>query len=268
MSFEQIIFPISKKINITVRAPKQRNLYTMLTQSHLEPIFLAAAQCNTFLYLTKSLPYCTGLITWIQVASKGQLVERKKNVNILKQSRSPGGWLNYLILYAYCSSNIYFSLNFSKLFSPTLNINSQYQNIVHNEKTWKLDYIHFTRIPRGCIIGRNHGSSGYAQGCVCYVAPLPVPWVPYLSISFLSFLRSHPPIHKGERSYPCPYSCLLCLWPKRACTYVPSFSSPPLCRLCWKGVPISFNRAPCSLISLGTSYQLPTSSPLLLLSNP
>lgn len=65
----------------------------------------------------------------------------KENVNILKQSkmesakysRTPGGCWDYLILYEYCSSNIYLSLNFSKLLSHMLNINSRYQNISYSD---------------------------------------------------------------------------------------------------------------------------------------
>lgn len=50
-----------------------------------------------------------------------------------------------------------------------------------------------------------------------------------------------------------------------SCPFLPSPR-----RLCQKGVPIFFffYTTPCSLICLGTSHQLPTPSPLFLLSNP
>lgn len=79
--------------------------------------------------------------------------------------------LKYLNLYVYCSSNIYFSLNFSKLFSPMLNINSQCQKTFYIMKdcgSW-ITSTWFRFHVAASLAGP--GSGGHAQRCMCYAAP-------------------------------------------------------------------------------------------------
>lgn len=104
---------------------------------------------------------------------------------------------------------------------------------------------------------------------VCAIRlPSPCPQSPS-SLSLLS------PSSEGTPQFTKVNAAILVLTP--ACSAsdpkVPALISypflPPPRRLCQKGVPIFFfNTTPCSLICLGTSHQLPTPSPLFLLSNP
>lgn len=141
------------------------------------------------------------------------------------------------------------------------------KNILHNERLWKLDYIHLIQIPCGCITGRTRQRWPRTEVYVLRSPQLPCPESPR-SPSLPS------PFSEGTPQFTMENTATLVLTP--ACSasnpnfpapYIPSFSSPSLYRFCRKGVPI-FYRAPSSLISLGTSHQLPSSAPLLLLSNP
>lgn len=141
------------------------------------------------------------------------------------------------------------------------------KNILHNERPWKSDYIHLIRIPCGRITGRTRQRWPSAELCVLRSPRLPCPESP-------SSPALPSPFSEGTPQFTMENTATLVLTP--ACSasnpnfpapYIPSFSSPSLCRFCRKGVPI-FYRAPSSLISLGTSHQLPSSAPLLLLSNP